>query len=476
MNATRFAIATFALIALPLGAQVTTAPTLAAAPVLTLPTVSRSTLPNGLTLLVSRNAEVPIVEGRLIIDGGARLPDATPGLASFTGTMLTEGAGGRDALKLAEEIDFLGARVGANGGWENFTLTLRAPKRNVDAAMALMSDVLLKPTFASADIKRQRDLRLAALTRAKDNPGAVANRVFFRNVFPAGHPFHVDLAGDSTSLMQIDSAMIRNFWNSAADPRHATLILTGDVTPAEATAWAARHFGGWTAPAVRAAHQFAAKPPAATVAAAPRPATHVILVDKPGAAQSVIIVGGPGIDRGSVDYPAIVLMNTILGGSFSSRLNDFLREKLGYAYGASSGYSWSPVAGPFTAQAQVRTNVTDSSLIVIFREFKRMRDEAVPAVEVTRGQNYVVLGALSGYETAGQVAGAISTSVLFNRPLAAITAEYAAIDRVNAAQLQLAAQKYLDPARMTIVIVGDLAKIRPGIEKLNLGPVEVQVY
>lgn len=474
MTMTRFAVALLAMAALaitPVRAQVTTPPTLAAAPTLVLPAVQRSALPNGLTILVSRNAEVPIVEGRLIIDGGARLPDTPAGLASFTGTMLTEGAGGRDALKLAEEIDFLGARVSAGAGWENFTLSMRAPKRNVDAAMALLADVLLKPTFASADAKRQRDLRIAALLRAKDSPGTVANRVFYRNVFPAAHPYHVELGGDSASIARIDSAAIRNYWQRATDPRRATLILTGDVTPAEATVWATRHFGTWAAPATSAT-----KPAPSTVAAAPQSATRVILVDKPGAAQSVILIGGPGVDRASPDYPAITVMNTILGGSFSSRLNDFLREKLGYTYGASSGFSWSPVAGPFIASAQVRTNVTDSSLIVFFREFKRMRDETVPAVELTRGQNYIVLGALGNYETAGQVAGAIGTSVLFNRPLAAITAEYGAIMRLGAADIQRAAQKYLDPAKLTIVVVGDLEKIRMGIEKLNLGPVEVQAY
>ena len=180
--------------------------------------------------------------------------------------------------------------------------------------------------------------------------------------------------------------------------------------------------------------------------------------------------------RFNPDYPAIALMNTVLGGSFSSRLNDFLREKLGYTYGANSGYSFLPVPGPFLASAQVRTNVTDSSLIVFFREIKRMRDEPVPAVEVRRGQNYVVLGALGSYETAGQVAAAISASVLFSRPLSAIAEEFTAINKLTATDIQRAAQTYLDPGKLTVVIVGDLAKIRAGIEKLNLGPIEVQTY
>ena len=133
----------------------------------------------------------------------------------------------------------------------------------------------------------------------------------------------------------------------------------------------------------------------------------MILVDKPGAPQSVVLIGAPGVERDNPDYPAIQLLNTILGGSFSSRLNDILREQRGYSYGAQSGWSFSPVPGPFVAQSNVRTDVTDSSVAIFFREFERVRNEPVTQVELERGRNYIVLGALDSYETAGQVAGAI---------------------------------------------------------------------
>ena len=455
----------------PLAAQVTTAPTLGPAPILVLPAVERAVLPNGITLLVSRNAEVPIVEGRLIIDGGARLQDVAPGLASLAAGALMEGAGGRTGVQLAEEIDLLGARIGAGASWENFTVSVRAPKRTIDPALSLMADVALRPNFASADVKRLRDLRLVGFLTARDRPGSVASKVFYRNVFPAGHPFHGEIVGDSASVATFDSAAVRRLWSSAIDPRRATFIVTGDVTLAEARAWVTKHFGNWTAPV-----NPPTKPAVATIAAPPHPSTRVILVDKPGAAQSVIWIGAPGASRTSPDYPAIELMNTILGGSFSSRLNDFLREQLGYTYGANSRFEWSPVPGAFIASAQVRTNVTDSSLAVFFREFKRIQTEPITATELERGKAYIVLGALDNYETAGQVAGAISSSVMFGRPLAAIAREYAKIELLTTAEVQRAAHDYFDPARMTVVVVGDLAKIRAGIEKLNLGPVEVQTY
>ncbi|MES2124883.1 MAG: pitrilysin family protein [Gemmatimonadota bacterium] len=450
-------------------AQVVTAPALGTTPTLVVPAVQQAQLPNGLRLMVVRNAEVPLVEARLIVDGGARARGVAPGLATFAASLLTEGAGNRTALQLSEAADFIGARLNSGAGWDNTSLTLSVPKRSVAEGFALLADVLLRPTFRSADVKRERDLRQAALLRAKDSPGQVASRVFYRNLFPAGHPYHVDLSGDSASTAALDSAAVRNYWNRAADPRHATLILTGDVSLAEARQWATSAFGGWTPPATPLVKAPVPVNPAAST-------TRIILVDKPDAAQSVIWIGAPGMRRDSPDYPAVTVMNTILGGSFSARLNDLLREQLGYTYGAGSGFSFAPVPGPFLARSDVRTNVTDSSLIVFFRELRKIGTESVTPVELDRARNYVVLGSLGDYETAGQIAGALSSSVLFGRPLSAITQDLNAISRVTAADVERVARTHIDPGHLTVVIVGDLARIRPGIEKLNLGPIEVQTY
>lgn len=451
--------------------RITTPPPQPAAPRLTLPTVDTARLGNGLTVLVARNAEVPVVTANLIIDGGARTETDLRGLATFTAGMLDEGAAGRTGLQLAEAVTFLGANLGTGAGWETFNVGLSGPKRTINDAMALMADVVLRPTFATADVERERALRQAALITARDNPNVVANRVFSRNVFPASHPFHNNIGGDSASTARLDSATVRDYWNRAADPRRATLIVTGDVTPAEARQWAQRHFGEWEAPT-----QILGKPRASDVALPSAGSTRVILVDKPNAPQSVVTIGGPGVDRDNPDYPAIQLLNTVLGGSFSSRLNDILREQKGYSYGAGSGWSFSPVAGPFTASAAVRTDVTDSSVAIFFREFNTIRNEPIPSVELERARNYIVLGALDSYETAGQVAGAIASALQFGHPLQRTADELAAINRLTAAQVQAAARKYLDPAHLTVVIVGDVAAIRPGIEKLNLGPIEVQTY
>ena len=169
-------------------------------------------------------------------------------------------------------------------------------------------------------------------------------------------------------------------------------------------------------------------------------------------------------------------MNTILGGSFSARLNDVLREQKGYTYGAFSNYAWQPVAGPFSAGAQVRTNVTDSSLAIFFDEFKRIRDSAVSAAELDRAWAYIALGALSDFETTRDVGAPPGGRHTLGRPQTTIPADIAAISRLTAADVQRAARRYLDPAHLTVVVVGDIATIRPGIEALNLGPIEVRDY
>lgn len=458
----------FALLVPDLAAQVTTAPSMPPAPALTLPTTWRATLPNGLTIVGADMREVPLVRATLSIAGGGRLDGTRPGIASLTADLLDEGAAGRDAIGLAEDVAFLGASLGTGAGWDAFTLSLSAPRRTFDDAMAILARVALEPTFTSADVQRQRDLRLASIIQQRDQPAAVASLVFNREVFASGHPYHAPLGGDSASIAGLDSTALRSFWTRAADPRRATLIITGAISRAEAVALATRLFGSWRAPA-----NPLPVPTADETLSVTRRTTRVVLVDKPGAAQSVINIGTVGVERTSADYPAITLMNTILGGSFSARLNDILREQKGFTYGANSGFSWRPVPGPFLASSAVRTDVTDSSLAIFFEQFRRIRDEPVPAAELERARSYAVLGALGNYETTGQVAGQLATAITFGMTLDQVPAELAAIQKLSAADVQRAARQYLDPARLTVVVVGDLAKIRAGIEALGLGPITV---
>lgn len=445
------------------------APDLGPAPRLVLPSPTEATLPNGLTVKLIGMHEVPVVQAVLTIEGGARLDGELAGLATFVAGMLDEGAGDRDAFELAAEVEYLGASLGAGAGWDATTISLRAPRRTINEAMTLMGDVVLRPRFAKEDVERQRDLRIASILQSRDQPGAVASNVFGYTVYPAAHPYHRPIGGDSISTVQLDSSTVRDFWNRTADPRKATLVIAGDITLEEARTLATTALGGWKTPGTSAAGPASAADPA-------RPPTRIFLVDKPEAAQSVMMIGAPGVARSSPDYAAITLMNTILGGSFSARLNDILREQKGYTYGAGSDYSWRPLPGPFVASAAVRTDVTDSSLAIFFDEFRRIRSEPVTQQELDRAKSYITLGALGQFESTRQVAGELASLEMFGLTLADIPKEMDQIRALGAADVQRVAEQHLDPAHLTIVVVGDVKNIRTGVEALGLGPVRLLDY
>ncbi|WKW13619.1 pitrilysin family protein [Pseudogemmatithrix spongiicola] len=442
-------------------------PTLGAAPTLTIPSVRASRLSSGAALKVVEQRELPLVHVTLQFAGGGRLDNDMPGLASFVATMVREGAGTRDANALQSELAYLGATLSANADWDNTSITLRVAKRNLDAALDLMADVVLRPTFAAADVRRQRDLRLAALLQQRDQPRTLATMTFNRALFPAGHPYRQSLGGDSASTAALDSAVVRAFHDGAYRPLRATFTVVGDIDETEARSQLDRRFGNW---AIRGAER---RPAPVLVAATRSPARRVILVDKPGAAQSVIMIGAPGLERTTPDYAAIQVMNTILGGSFSSRLNTTLRETKGYTYGASSGFQWRPLPGAFVASSDVRTDVTDSSLVEFFREIRTLRDTLVSEGELARAKAFIALGIPGDFESTAQIAGQVTALALFNLPLAWLQEYVAAVNAVTAADVQRVARRYVPDDAATVIVVGDLAKVRAGIEALNLGPVTV---
>ncbi|MFL5403855.1 MAG: M16 family metallopeptidase [Gemmatimonadales bacterium] len=442
-------------------------PRLTAPAPLKIPPVQRSALPNGFELYVIEQHEVPVVQLVLSVKGGGRADQDHPGLASFTAGMLDEGADTLDAFGIAAQAAYLGADLNTGADWDRSLVSLKVPARNLVPAVDLMATVVLDPSFRSRDVNRQRDLRLAAILQQRDRPDVVASLAFNALVFPGGHPYHQPLTGDSAATASLDSALVREFYRRSFRPDRASMILSGDITLEQARRIVTRAFGRWkTDPAVAALAQSRPR------AAPPSPPTTVYLVDKPGAAQSVIAIGNPGVERLSPDYYALQVMNVLLGGSFSSRLNQNLRETKGYTYGAGSGFEYRPLPGPFVAQAAVRSDVTDSSLVEFFREFKRIRDSVVPDDELRRAKAFIALQLPGEFETAGDLAGKLSRLLVFGLPLEYYRDYIPHIMRVTAADVQRVARKYVRPNRVSVVVVGDAKKIRPGIAALGLGPLK----
>ena len=450
-----------------LAAQATTQPKPGSAATLTIPTVRSAALPNGIQVRIVEQRELPLVQVTLTVTGGSRLDAQVPGIATFMAGMLDEGAGTRDALALQSELAYLGANLSTTADWDRITVGLKVPLRTLPAALALMSDVVLRPTFPSEEVRRQRDLRLTALLQARDQPNTLASLAFNQAVYPATHPYARSAIGDSVTVATYDSARVRRFYEGSMRPDRANLFIVGDVTEAQVRPLIERHFGAWSATGT--AIPLTAAPAAST----PTATTRVWLVDKPEAAQSVIMIGWPGVERTSPDYAALAVMNTLLGGSFTSRLNMNLRETKGYSYGASSGFTFRVVPGPFTASSSVRTNVTDSSLVEIFKELRGVRDVAVPEDELNRAKAFVELGLPGTLESTSQVAGQMAQLATFGLTLDELPRLAARVRAVTAADVQRVARQYLTPDRAHVVVVGDLAKVKTPIEQLGLGTATV---
>ena len=438
-------------------------PGVTAAPALRVPAVRSFALPNGIQVRFVEQNELPLVQVTLSVPGGSRLDGATAGIATFMAGMLDEGAGSRDALALQSELAYLGANLGTSADWDRFTVGLKVPVRSLPAALALMADVAMRPMFRADDVRRQRDLRLTQLLSSRDQPNTIAGLAFNQAVFPATHPYSRNAIGDSVTVAAYDSLTVRRFYEGSMRPDRATIYVVGAVKEADIRTQLTQQFGAWrpngTALALPAA-----------LATVPHPATtRVWLVDKPEAAQSVIYIGWPGVERTSPDYAALAVLNTLLGGSFTSRLNMNLRETKGYSYGANSGFTFRVAPGPFLASSAVRTNVTDSSLIEIFKEIRGVRDTPVPQDELDRAKNNVELGIPGTLESTSQVAAQLSLLATFGLTLDELPKLAARVRAVTVADVQRVARQYLTPDKAHVVVVGDLAKVKAPIEALALG-------
>ena len=439
-------------------------PTLGPAPALRLPAIQSAVLPNGLRLFVVEMHEVPVVDVTLSIDAGAGAdPADLPGLATFTAGMLDEGAGRRAALEIAEETDFLGARLQTGAGFDIATVYLHVPKRQLGPALDLMADVALRPTFADSEVTRQRELRRTAIIQQRDQPNAIATVAFPAIVFGNTHPYGHPTGGTEASTAALTRDRVLEFYRAYYRPSNARLLIVGDVTIAEARSLATARFGGWERAEPRTAPATAAPP-------VPAPRT-IYIIDKPGAAQSVIRIGHVGVARNNPDYFAIEVMNTILGGSFTSRLNQNLRETHGYTYGANSGFAQRRMPGPFTAASSVQSSKTDSALIEFMRELRRIRDEAVPQTELDKAKSYLALGMPGNFETTAGAAGQFGQLLTYGLPLDYYGTYIQRINAVTAADVQRVARQYLNPDQFVIAIVGDRASIEAGLRALGEGPI-----
>lgn len=445
----------------------TKVPTLGPPPKVSLPPVVTRQLPNGLKLMIVEQHELPLADFILVVGrGGTVDPSAKAGVANLTSSMLTEGTTNRTSLEIADQMAFLGINVGANSSWDASTISLHTPTAQLDSALALFSDVVLRPAFPEQDFDRLKKNRLTNLLQLKDRPTAIADQAYASILYGDTHPYGRSLIGTESSITGMTTADLRSFYTSNYVPNNSTLIIVGDVTPAQIEKKISGLFGGWKQGTV-APYSFADAPKAG--------ATTVYLIDKPGAAQSSFRIGSIGVPRSTKDYFALNVLNTILGGSFTSRLNQNLRETHGYTYGARSRFDMRQSAGPFTASAEVVAAKTDSGLIEFMHELNAIH-EAVPAAELRKAKRYLQLGMPGDFETTQQIAQQLIPVALYNLPLDYYNNYVANIEAITQADLQRVARQYINPSNLAIVIVGDRKNIEAGLKAVNAGPISIRDF
>jgi len=435
-------------------------PAVGPAPELELPPVQRMTLPNGLELLVMEKRGLPLVQVNLHVrTGSVREPADRIGLASLTADMLDEGAAGMDALALADRFERLGARFGVGAGAHTSTASLRVPVTRLDEALGLMADVVLRPDFPESEFERLKRERLTAMIRRHDEPNSIASALFRRVIFGESHPY--GRVSDEASLRATSLDDVRGFYARYFRPGNATVIVVGDIDAASARAAIERAFGSWQGGRVERERIAEAKQVRGRV---------VYVVDKPGSAQSVIQIGRIGISRHSEDYYAVLVMNTILGGSFTSRLNQNLREDKGYTYGARSSFDAGPIPSAFIATAAVQTDATGPSLREFMKELRAIR-EGVTDEEVDRARNYLAMGFPAGFQSVSGIAGQLGDVVAYGLPVDDFNHYTRRVLAVTKRDVERVARKYIDPENLVIVVVGDRARIEEQIRAENLGEI-----
>jgi len=440
-------------------------PELGPAPALDLPAIQKRTLSNGLPVWVVETHEVPVVQVNLVtLVGSGDDPAARFGLASLTAAMLDEGAGKRSALEIADAIEFVGATLGTTSSFDASAIRLNVPVERLQDALPVMADVALRPAFPEEELNRLRQERITALIQARDEPESIAPLAFSRLLYGPMHRYGTGATGTQATLKAMTTADLEAFHASYYQPANSTLVVVGDVAAGAATALLEKQFGGWKGAA-------AARRVTVPVAEQ-RPRGEIVIVDKPGAEQSQIRIGWVGVARDTADYFALQVLNTILGGSFTSRLNQNLRERNGYAYGAGSRFDMRLAPGPFFAAAGVQTDKTAEALREFFNELDAI-GKPVPEDELNKARNYIVLGFPSEFETTGDLSARLEELLVYKLPDNYFEQYVPRIRAVTSADVQKAAAKYIQPSRFAVVVVGDRTTIEPGVRALNLGPVRV---
>lgn len=429
-------------------------------PKFSLPPIEKAKLSNGLEVWTVRQPELPIVSMNMVFKtGGTFEPAAKSGVSSLTATLLDDGTKTRSALDIENQLQAIGASLNANTGWDSTGVSLSSLTKNLDAALDIYADVIVNPSFPETELETVRRRTLVGFTQRKSNPNAISGIVYDRVLYGKDHPYGRQLSGDETTIKNLSRADLVGYYESTYRPNNAVLIVVGDVEGKKLLPKLEKAFANWKVGDV---------PNGALPTAQTREKAGIYLVDRPNSAQSVVSIGQIGVARDNPDYFPLQVMNSILGGQFSARVNMNLREDKGYTYGARTGYVYRRGAGPFSASADVQTAVTKESVAEFLKELRGIRGEIpVTAKELDYNKQSLIRAYPRGFETVGQISGQLSNLVIYGLPDSYFNDFISKVNAVTLEDVNRVANKYLTPDKLAIVVVGDRKAVEPGLKELG---------
>ena len=427
------------------------------------PKIQRASLSNGLKLVLAERHSVPIVNFSLMVDAGYATDQyAVPGTARLTGDMLDEGTKNRTALQISEELSMLGATLQTGSNLDITNVNFSALKSNLAPSLEIFTDIILNPSFPEADFKRLQKQTLARIQREKVTPIQMALRVFPGLLYGKDHAYGLPLTGSGTeeSVKQLTREDLVAFHQTWFKPNNSTLVIVGDITLDKISPMLEKLFKKWKAGDVP-------KKNISEVAHKKEPELYIL--DRPGSQQSIIFAGHLAPPRANPKEEAIVTMNNILGGDFTSRINMNIREDKHWSYGAFSLIGGTCAQRPYLIYTPVQSDKTKESIQEIQKELKAIIDEKPPTEEeFIKTQNNQILQLPGSWETINDVRGSISEIVRYGLPDDYFDLYPAKIRNMKLEEVIDAAKSTIHPDQMVWVVVGDRSIIKPGLKELGI--------
>lgn len=429
------------------------------------PRFERRTLDNGVKLVVAPVDKLPLATVVVLVEAGAVCdPEGREGTAQLVAQLLLEGTQQYDGAELTERFENLGASIDASADWDSAAVTMTSLVENLPDAFALLGEVIRTPAFRVREVERLKAERLAALLQLRAEPRGLADELFSRFLYTPSSRYARPDGGDEKSVDSILREHIVSFYETRYLPGGVTVIVSGDVTVDRAEELTRAALGDWSGGA----------PERVTADDVPgRRDRAVHLIAKSDAPQSELRIGHVGIPRNHPDFFPVNVMNAVLGGLFNSRINLNLREVHGYTYGAFSAFEWRRQAGPFVVHTAVKSDITDAAAHEVLLEIDRIRNEPVSPDELSLATSYLDGVFPIRFETTAAIAAALAVLVVHALPEDYYDRYRERVRAMTADQILSAAQNYLHPEALQMVVVGDPATIRGKLEAMQFGPITV---